>query len=50
MGIPLSMAAQAFTTRSLAMVNFVPEFEQIRFGPGIASGDIVVGNLAEPVV
>jgi hypothetical protein len=50
MGIPLEMAAQAFTTRSLAMVNFVPEFEQIRFGPGIASGDIVVGNLAEPVV
>jgi hypothetical protein len=50
MGIPLSMAAQAFTTRSLAMVNFVPEFEQIRFGSGIASGDIVVGNLAEPVV
>jgi hypothetical protein len=50
MGIPLSMAAQAFTTRSLAMVNFVPEFEQIRFGSGVASGDVVIGNLAEPVV
>jgi len=48
MGIPLSMCAQAFSIRSLALVNFQPEFPQIRFG--LYAGDVVLGNAPEAVV
>ena len=48
LGIPLSMAAQAFSVRSLALTNFQPEYPQVRFGG--MQGDIVLGNAPEAVV
>ena len=48
MGIPLSMCAQAFSIRSLAIANFQPEFPEVRFGS--YAGDVVLGNAPEPVI